>query len=220
MSAQNDSLSIIGYQTTHEKIEAGVYVLTHLPSMKLYVGSTVDVHRRMIQHSHGLRHGKHSNRNLQEACDEAPRFNLSFRPAPPNLSKAELLNLIRGWEGDLLNQYQHSELLLNIAIDPTCPGKGVSPTSETREKISKSTMGRFVSSETRQKRSEALMGSTFTSVRRSNISESRTKQRVSIGGVVYKNTTEAAQRLGFKCKGSVRFRCLSDNHPDFQFIDK
>lgn len=220
MSVKNDSLSIIGYQTTHERIEAGVYVLTHIPTMKLYVGSTVDLHQRMIQHTHGFRHGKHPNRNLQAACEESPRFNLSFRPAPPNLSKVELLDLIRGWEGDLLKQHRNSELLMNIALDPNCPGMGISPSPEVREKISKSSLGRFVSEITRQKRSEALIGTQLSEVRRSNISEGRTKQRVAVNGVIYKNSTEAAQRLGFKNKGSVRFRCLSDHHPDFQFIDK
>lgn len=175
MSVREDSLDIIGHQTTFEKTDSGVYVLTHLSTMKIYIGSTIDLHQRLISHSHELRHGKHSNRNVQAVYDESPRFNLSFRPAPPNLPKNELLKLIRGWEGELLKQHKGSELLLNIAIDPNFPGTGASPSEETREKLRQAMLGRFVSEVTRQKRSETLMGHVHSEDTRERIRQAHLK---------------------------------------------
>ena len=228
MAVKEDSLVILGHQTTHERTDSGVYVLTHIPSMKIYIGSTMDLHQRMIQHASRLRLG-HPNKHLQSAYDESPRFNLSFRAAPPNLPKKELLDLIRGWEGELLKQHEGSELLLNIAIDPNFPGTGTSPSKETREKLRQAMLGRFVSEVTRQKRSETLMGHVHSEETREKLRlSSLTPERIAVannnlklatakisrpvvvGDVVYPTMKAAGEAFGIN-GSSVEKRIKSKN---------
>lgn len=42
-----------------------VYVLTHLPTNKKYVGRTVNPQRRYMEHMNALVHGKHYNKHMQ-----------------------------------------------------------------------------------------------------------------------------------------------------------
>lgn len=48
----------------------GVYVIRHVDSGKVYVGSSIDITRRLKTHLSNLRNGKHRNSHLQRAWDK------------------------------------------------------------------------------------------------------------------------------------------------------
>lgn len=51
-------------------MEAGVYVIKNNVNGKQYVGSSIDLHMRRIQHFSKLRCGKHINSHLQNAYNK------------------------------------------------------------------------------------------------------------------------------------------------------
>jgi len=50
----------------HAKV---IYAIKHLPTEKIYIGATENVHRRMQAHFGALRRGQHPNREMQADCD-------------------------------------------------------------------------------------------------------------------------------------------------------
>lgn len=52
------------------EIQSGIYGIRCIPTSKLYVGSSVDIHARWNQHRALLRQGEHRNTHLQNAWNE------------------------------------------------------------------------------------------------------------------------------------------------------
>ena len=46
---------------------SGIYKITHVASGKFYIGSAVNVEKRVTNHKHELRKGVHHNKRLQNA---------------------------------------------------------------------------------------------------------------------------------------------------------
>lgn len=58
----------------------GIYEVRNEGNGKRYVGSSVNVERRLAQHRHSLRRGSGRNRHLQAAFDKYGEEKFSFRP--------------------------------------------------------------------------------------------------------------------------------------------
>lgn len=202
-----------GYETSLSRKEAGVYKLVVPDTGQIYIGSTTDIHRRMIQHRHGFRHGNHSNVNLREALADRNEVVLEFSSIEGSLED------IRAAEETAIRQYVDSGKLLNVSLRPDCPMFGAHHSDESKQKIAIANRGKIVSEETRAKRSSSLMGVKHTHERKQNISDSMTKFSIIVDGVTYKNSEEAAKALGLKSKGAVRNRCMSPNYPNYSRVE-
>jgi group I intron endonuclease len=198
-----------GYRTSCKRKEQGVYTMS--ADDRVYVGSTVDLHRRMIQHRHGAR-TNHFNENLRRVFNSGGEVILDFIPVEGGLDD------IREKEAELIALYASEGKLMNISLDPNCPMSGAKHSKESKAKIAESHRGKFVSEETRRRRSQTLMGHDVSDETRTRISNSRTKYRVVIDGVEYSNAVEASEKLGIGDKGLVRYRCISPNYPNYQRI--
>lgn len=211
----------VGHVPPHGSKEAGVYLYKQVSTGKTYIGSTIDAYGRYVSHSSSLKRGSHVNRKFQQAFDRDPFFQIHFcKLHEVDLPTNERIRRVREMEQSALDGFEDKSNLLNLATDAFACGTNQSPSLETREKIRQSMLGREVSEETRQRRSATMKGARHTDERKMNISNSRTQQAVSVDGVVYRNIVEATVRLGFANKNSVRFRCLSTNYPNYQFVDK
>lgn len=207
------SVTVKGYSTSHSRKESGVYTLTVQKTGQVYVGSTTDIHRRMIQHSHGFRHGTHSNANLREAVSSGGDVILDFTPVDGSLEE------IRSAEEDAIKHHLEAGNLLNVSLKPDCPMYGARHSDESKQKIAEANKGKVVSEETKIRRSQSMVGVKHTEMRRRNVSDAKTKYSIEVDGVVYKNAEEAAKALGLKSKGAVRNRCLSPNYPNYSRLD-
>lgn len=135
-----------------------VYMYRQIDTGKTYIGSTVNGYGRFIQHTSALSANRHGNKKFQKAFNESPFFEVHFVAVPPDKRHEPPLKVVREMEQTLLDSFPDKQKLLNIATDVYSCGGGVSPSQETRNKISAAMKGRFVSVETRQRRSATLMG--------------------------------------------------------------
>lgn len=58
--------------------EPGIYVIRHLPTGKVYVGSAVRLSKRWAEHISLLKRGRHYNSKLQAAYDESGADSFTF----------------------------------------------------------------------------------------------------------------------------------------------
>lgn len=58
---------------------SGIYKIVCLSNDKVYIGSTINLQRRIIKHRYDLRHGVHANRYLQNAWKKHGELVFEFR---------------------------------------------------------------------------------------------------------------------------------------------
>jgi group I intron endonuclease len=165
----------------------GIYKISSIckPS-RFYIGSSVDVYHRWIEHKSNLSRGKHHSPKIQNHYNKYGVNDLSFEVIEyctrNNLLEREQYYL------DTLNPWFNT---YPIAGSPL----GHKPTKEHVEKVRRAGLGRIVSEETRKKISEAHMG-----MRTSE--EAKSKQRAAkLGG---KLSEEHKAKIGESLRGTVR----------------
>jgi group I intron endonuclease len=140
----------------------GIYAIRHVASGKVYVGSSVNMRKRVYEHARLLGLGRHKNAHLQAAFAKygADAFEASIieRVADvADLYRVEQAHLDRLRSFDPAIGY-------NRASDTTAPQRGLKRSAETRAKIGatkvghKFRLGMSPSEETRQKIAEKLRG--------------------------------------------------------------
>lgn len=102
-------------------MKAGVYIIEHKGSGKIYVGSSCDVARRLRAHLSMLRHGKHFSAHLQAAWDKHGAEAFEMRRIDTCV-EADLIVVEQRW----IDHYQ--------AADPEC-GYNKSASSASRRGV-------------------------------------------------------------------------------------
>lgn len=140
-----------------ESTNAGVYQIICLVNQKIYIGSAVNLCRRINRHSRDLLNQKHSSRHLQNAVNlyGLDCFNVVILEEYDNITRQLLLQREQYYL-DTLKPWDR-----NIGYN-TCQ-KARSPeqltlSKEHKDKISLANKGRVVSQETRQKISQKRKG--------------------------------------------------------------
>lgn len=129
----------------------GIYIITCVPTGKIYVGSAVNLHRRWTTHKYILRKGKHINQRLQRAWRKYGEVAFTI----------EILELVMPWSVLDREQYWLDTLKpfdkrgFNLAHDAHAPTRGLKHTPEHRAKISAGNKGKRRSLETRARMTEA-----------------------------------------------------------------
>lgn len=173
----------------------GAYVLTHVQSGHLYIGSTGDLHGRNWRHRNELKRGVHKCKKLQELYDTDPALHFS---GIPFLTKEEALSE----EQRMIDMYKRNPFLLNVV------------TLNVRNTMaSLFANGHKHSDETRKRMSVAKKGKPLSDEHRKKMSESAAKSvAVVIDGIEYSTMLEASERLGI-AYDVVRRRLKSPKHP-------
>ena len=114
-------------------MKSGIYSITNTTNGKCYVGSSINVDRRMkCGHLHDLRHNKHPNSHLQRSWnkygEKAFKFELLEEVPKEMLVEVEQQYL------DLAKIMQ--PLYYNNNFDAAVPNRGNKHTAQTRKKIS------------------------------------------------------------------------------------
>ncbi len=118
----------------------GIYQILNTKNEKCYIGSAVNILRRLHVHRSLLRSGKHPNIYLQRAFDKFDGRNFEFRPL---LLCDRYLLLF--YEQRAINVYRDNGSVYNIA---SIAGSrlGVNHTKEARQKMSKARKGKYIGS--------------------------------------------------------------------------
>jgi len=133
-------------------MNTGIYKIEHLASGKIYVGSAVNIKRRIWEHKNRLKTSTHPNPKLQRAWDKygAEAFEFSILVI---CSSEELL--IK--EQEFIDNLKTMEFGYNL-----CPvagsALGIKRSEETKKRMSESQKGREFSEEHKQNITKSQLG--------------------------------------------------------------
>lgn len=158
--------------------ESGIYCIACTANGKIYIGSSVNIRKRVARHSKHLQRQTHDNNHLQNAWN-------AYGSETFNVSVLELCGT-----SELVTREQHyldtlqpfDDRGFNIMRRAELPFLGVVLPAETRAKISAKAKGRPVSPETRAKLSTALSGRPKSAEFRAKISEANKRHVISPEG--------------------------------------
>ena len=135
---------------------AGVYLISDIKSGKFYIGSSINVRRRITQHIYSFSKNKHSNPIMQAIWNVDPdRFNFLCLE---NLEGADKETILKAEQRHLDQSHVgENPLCMNILLVANSH-LGVKRRPESVEKLRKAHIGRKTSDETKAKQRAAKLG--------------------------------------------------------------
>lgn len=131
---------------------AGVYQILNTETGKRYIGSSIDVERRLKEHRRNLKNNKHCNCHLQNAWNKYAEY-LVFEPLE-YCEPDECLKL----EQKYIDYYDSSNRLYGYNIDSQAASAGKHLSDETKQKLRKAHLGKKISPEIIEKVRKANTG--------------------------------------------------------------
>lgn len=169
------------------EVKSGIYRIRNRVNGKHYIGSSVRLKNRKLEHFHKLKANTHENKYLQNSFNKYGESNFSF----------EVMEYIE----DVNSLIQVEQLYLDIFYDnknkcynilPTAGSTlGYKHTSDSKQKIGQAQKGKVVSNETKQKISEAKKGKTFNEIHRKKLSEIKKASYNGVNNPNYKGVITA-----------------------------
>ena len=211
---------------------SGAYTLTHVATGKIYIGSTISIYGRLYKHIDELRRNIHGCKEMQKLYNEDPVFEVFFYLTGIREEREKALKDCRDLEQLLLDTFDDRSLLLNTAIDARSSHKGLKFNQKHRERIASALRGKSHSQSRIERAREVRKTPAFIArAKTMNLGKVRsdeTKQKlrefkllnspqVRIEGVLYKNTTEASEKLGIH-KDTVTYRVKSSRFPNYSYV--
>lgn len=147
-------------------MRAGVYKISNSSNGKCYIGSSIDIDRRRLEHFSALLHNKHINQHLQNAYNKYGRECFEFEiieivEITDNI-KQNLLSREQFWIDNIKPEYN----ILLVAGSTL----GYHHTEETKRRISKTTTGVKKSAEHSRHISEGQKGKILTEEHKEKLS--------------------------------------------------
>lgn len=133
----------------------GVYMIHHLETDKVYVGSTKDLYSRESKHRGMLKNNKHSNKNLQEEYNKSNNINFLCLDINNREDAFE-------YEQQILDEFLDSGLLFNVSKDAKIPNNGLTHSEETKKKMSETKIGKVFTDEHKHNLSISHSGKVIT----------------------------------------------------------
>lgn len=129
---------------------AGIYAIVNQQSGKMYIGSSYDTNRRWGAHRGYLRRAAHPNNRLQSAYAKYGSSAFSFEIVEYVDDRKKLIEREQVWIDFFKPAYN-----IRIIANSSC---GLTPSAETRERMSVAQRGKRQSAETIEKRAAKLRG--------------------------------------------------------------
>ncbi len=208
----------------------GAYILMHISTGGIYIGSTGNLGARISRHVNRLRANKHENRKLQEAFNKDPDLQWSVSITKDREEAYDL-------EQKLLDHYADYPHLFNLSTaDVRNPAKGIVWSEESRKKLRLAQIGKVQTPESNERRSKALKGkpkpegfgerlreANLNHPRRAELNKALSNSRrggdnpnskaVTIDGVTYSSGSDAARALNIP--RSTLEKRLKSNKPKY-----
>lgn len=124
---------------------SGVYQIYNTETNKRYIGSSIDVQRRLKEHLRNLKANRHCNQHLQNAWNRYREY-LVFEPLE-YCEPDQCLKL----EQQYIDYYNSADRKFGYNIDPQAASAGKHLSEETKQKISKANKGKKLSPEVIEK---------------------------------------------------------------------
>lgn len=201
-------------------MKAGIYRIINSSNGKCYVGSSIDINRRRLEHFSALLHNRHVNNHLQNAYNKYGKDSFIFEVIE-NLEitdniKEDLLEREQFWIDNLRPEYN----ILLVAGSTL----GYHHTEETKQKISNSTKGVKKSAEHTKHIKEGQQGRVLTQEHKEKLSQSAKNRKsmshhsiISIDGIIYNSLKEASERTGVKYN-TIQKRLKNPNFGNYFYV--
>lgn len=201
-------------------MKAGVYKISNSSNGKCYVGSSIDINRRRLEHFSALFKNKHVNQHLQNAYNKYGRECFNFEvieviEITTNI-KQDLLDREQFWIDNIKPEYN----ILLVAGSAL----GYHHTEETKQKISRTTTGIKKSKEHAKHISEGQRGRTLTKEHKEKLSQAAKQRKsmshhsiISIDGIIYNSLKEASEKTGIKYN-TIQKRLKNPNFANYFYV--
>lgn len=133
--------------------DIGIYKITCRPNGKIYIGSSINLAKRIRGHKSDLRQNKHPNARLQNAYNKYGLANFTFEVIV-NCEKTEVFAL----EQRHIDELPPGRLGFNIATCAENPRRGAKYTEAERANMSRALTGRQLSAQHRANISHGGLG--------------------------------------------------------------
>lgn len=118
-------------------MKSGIYIITNWVNLKYYIGSSVDVGRRLFRHKNDLLKNKHDNSKLQRAWNKYGEESFTFEQVE-NCPEDSLVEREQFWLDDM------RAVELGYNLSPTAESiRGIKRSEETKQKMSESMKNYF-----------------------------------------------------------------------------
>lgn len=190
----------------------GVYQITCSANGAQYVGSSIDVHRRVVQHISCLSSGKHSNKRLQRTWDKYGRDQFAVFLLEEVSSEADLISREQYWLDSA--KERRGALLMNLS--PSAQNTlGYKFARETVDKIAAKLRGYKHDEAFRQKCRERMLRFRHTEESRKKISQANmghavrpiseeTRRKISVASRGRKMPESAREKIAASKRGIPR----------------
>ena len=186
-------------------MKSGIYLIKNIINNKVYIGSSVNIDRRWVQHKQDLTSGKHHSIHLQQAWDKYGEQNFKFEIIEEVQKQEHLIS----YEQVYLEYYKSYEgdkgyNICKVAGSPL----GLRHSEETKRKMSEAK--RKQSEETKKKISEAHNGKKLSEETKQKLREVNTGKKLSeetkrkIGEASKKMSEETKRKISEICSGKKR----------------
>lgn len=193
------SLDLIKFErnTKHTNVkdpltgQPAVYVIEHIETDKVYIGSTKNLLRRCKENINCLENNKHKNKPLQQAYNKNNNINIYYNTCD---SKEEA-DFLEQKVVTILNK--HDKVFNLAVIDTKITGRGRKLSEEHKNILKNSNINRVVTNETKLKmrQSQLQYCQSEKGIERINkLIEDRSKP-IELSGVKYKSMSEASRQL-------------------------
>lgn len=162
--------------------KSGIYQIKNIINNKIYIGSAINILQRWSVHQSLLNSNKHYNNHLQSAWNKYGKANFVFEIVEVVEAREELVKREQVYIDFMLPEYNISKIAGNTL--------GIKFTEESRKKISDSLKGRFTqeknpfygkkhSQESKNKMSKSRIGRALSKEWRENLSKSNIGKKLS-----------------------------------------
>ena len=201
-------------------MKAGIYRIINSSNGKCYVGSSIDINRRRLEHFSALSHNRHVNNHLQNAYNKYGKDSFIFEVIE-NLEitdniKEDLLEREQFWIDNLRPEYN----ILLVAGSTL----GYHHTEEAKQKISNSTKGVKKSESHAKHIREGQKGRVLSEEHKAKLSQAAKHRKsqshhsiINIDGVVYNSIKEASERTGVKYN-TIQKRLKNPNFGNYFYV--
>lgn len=210
----------------------GAYVIKHLASDKIYVGSSRNLAARLSTGKTSLAAGKHASKVLQRLFDADARVLYFVQSSATEEAAHELEQL-------LVNVCMSTGQLCNVGVlDVQRTRLGRPLTASHIEALKNASLGAKRSAESKEKMRQAHLGvplseehcKKLSRVHKKRLSTKEGKKahargiqkisdRVSCEGVIYKSKSEAARQLGVHLS-TICKRCKDLSNPNYFLVEQ